>query len=78
MSRGWLAMVVLVCRLIVGAVFIFASLDKLQHPDAFALVIHHYRLVPYSMLHPFAILLPVLELVVGAALVLGFRQREPL
>ncbi len=75
MSRGWLAMVVLVCRLIVGAVFIFASLDKLQHPDAFALVIHHYRLVPYSMLHPFAILLPVLELVVGAALVLGFRQR---
>lgn len=66
---------VLLCRLVVGGIFIYASLDKLQNPDSFALVIHHYRLVPYSMLHPFAMLLPVLEFIVGVALVLGIRQR---
>jgi len=75
MSRNMMGMLVLVCRLVVGVVFIFASLDKLQNPDAFALVIHHYRLVPYSLLHPFAMLLPMLELIVGLALVLGVRQR---
>lgn len=75
MNRFILGWLVLVCRLIVGGVFIYASLDKLQHPDAFALVIHHYRLVPYSLLHPFAMMLPMVELIVGAALVLGLRQR---
>ncbi len=69
------SMVVLVCRLVVGGIFIFASLDKLQNPQAFALVIHHYRLVPFALLHPFAVYLPVLEFVVGAALVLGIQQR---
>ena len=68
-------MVVLVCRLVVGGVFIYASLDKLIHPQAFAQVIHNYRMVPYSLLHPFAVLLPVLEFIVGAALVLGIKQR---
>ena len=75
MNNSAKSMVVLVCRLVVGGIFIFASLDKLQHPQAFALVIHHYRMVPYALLHPFAVYLPVLEFVVGAALVLGIQQR---
>jgi len=75
MSRFILGNFVLLCRLIVGGVFIFASLDKLQNPGAFALVIHHYRLVPYSLLHAFAMFLPILELITGLALVLGIRQR---
>jgi putative oxidoreductase len=66
---------VLACRLVVGGVFIFASLDKLQHPAAFAQVIDHYRMVPYAVLHPFAMFLPVVEIMVGFALVLGIRQR---
>ena len=66
---------VLICRLVVGAVFIFASLDKLQNPAAFAVVIHHYRMVPFSLLHAFTMFLPVLELIVGIALIVGFRQR---
>ena len=65
----------IVCRLIVGGVFIYASIDKLLHPAAFAEVIHHYRILPISLLHFFAHLLPVLELLTGAALVLGFKQR---
>ncbi|HPF71417.1 MAG TPA: MauE/DoxX family redox-associated membrane protein [Candidatus Krumholzibacteria bacterium] len=68
----WLA---LGCRLAVGAVFLAACWDKLLHPQAFAEAVHHYRLVPYALLHPFAHLLPVLEAVVGVALVLGVLRR---
>jgi len=78
MSRNHVGFLVLLCRLIVGGVFIYASLDKLQNPEAFALVIHHYRMVPYSMLHSFTMFLPLLELIAGVALVLGFRQRGAL
>jgi len=68
-------MLVLLCRLIVGGVFIYASLDKLAHPQAFAEVIHHYRIVPYVLLHPSALLLPMVEFVVGVALILGLGRR---
>jgi uncharacterized membrane protein YphA (DoxX/SURF4 family) len=67
--------VVLVCRLIVGGVFIYASLDKLLNPAAFAEVIHNYRIVPIFLLHLSAHLLPVVEVVSGGALVLGIRRR---
>ena len=68
-------LLVLLCRLAVGGVFIYASLDKLAHPQAFAEAIDHYRLVPYPLLHPSALLLPMVEFVLGAALVLGIWRR---
>ena len=68
-------LLVLACRLVVGGIFIYASLDKLIHPQAFAQVIHNYHLVPYPLLHAFAHLLPVTELVIGTALVLGIQRR---
>ena len=68
----WLA---LLCRLAVGGIFVYASLDKLAHPDAFAVAVHHYRLVPIPLLHVFAGLLPVVEIVTGIALIAGFRVR---
>ncbi len=68
-------LLVLGCRLVVGGIFIYASLDKLTHPQAFAEVIHHYRLTPYPLLHPSAHLLPILEIVIGSALVLGIGRR---
>ncbi|MEN8006749.1 MAG: MauE/DoxX family redox-associated membrane protein [Candidatus Krumholzibacteriota bacterium] len=66
---------VLACRLFVGGIFIYASLDKLGHPQAFAVAISHYRIVPYPLLHFFAHLLPVVEIVTGSALVLGIGRR---
>jgi uncharacterized membrane protein YphA (DoxX/SURF4 family) len=65
----------LLCRLAVGGVFIWASLDKLAHPAEFAKAIHHYRLAPYALLHPLALLLPAVELVAGVALVAGWQRR---
>ncbi len=66
---------VLLCRLVVGGVFVYASLNKLAEPAAFAEAIHHYRLVPYALLHPSAHLLPVVELVAGVSLILGWFRR---
>lgn len=63
------------CRLAVGGVFVYASLDKIQHPQAFAVDIHNYRLVPWALLHPWAYYLPVLEATAGLALLLGVARR---
>jgi len=72
---GWFDLLVFACRLAVGVTLVWASLDKLAHPAAFAESIHHYRLTPIALLHPFALLLPMVELVAGAALILGVVRR---
>lgn len=69
---GW---AVLICRFILGWIFIYASLDKLAHPADFAQIIDHYHMLPYSLLHAVALLLPVMEFVVGSALILGVGIR---
>jgi uncharacterized membrane protein YphA (DoxX/SURF4 family) len=63
------------CRLVAGVVFVYASLDKMLHPDAFAQLVYNYRLLPLPLLHPFAVLLPPLEATVGIALILGVARR---
>lgn len=68
-------LLVLACRWIVGGVFIAASVDKLIHPAGFAQAIFHYRILPLELLHPVALLLPMTELVLGLALVLGVARR---
>lgn len=68
-------LVVLICRLSVGGIFIYASLDKLSNPSGFAQAIFHYRLLPLSLLHPMALLLPMLEMIIGLGLVLGLARR---
>jgi len=73
--QAWLDLGVLACRWLVGAVFLYACLDKLLHPGAFAQNIANYRLVPMALLHPLAWLLPVVEAVTGLALVAGWLPR---
>jgi uncharacterized membrane protein YphA (DoxX/SURF4 family) len=58
-------------RVALGAVFIAASLDKIQNPEAFATTIANYRLLPYTVINGIAIVLPWLEVVTGTLLVLG-------
>ena len=65
----------LACSLATGAVFLYASWDKIQHPGAFAQAIANYRMVPMPLLHTFAWLLPVVEAVVGLALIVGWQRR---
>lgn len=58
-------------RIILGIVFIVASLDKIADPLAFAEIIKNYQILPEIMVGPVAFFLPWLEFVCGAMLVCG-------
>jgi uncharacterized membrane protein YphA (DoxX/SURF4 family) len=65
-----------------GAVFIYASLDKIANPLDFARIVYRYRLAgPTAMLgvvpaNAFAVILPWLEAIIGVLLVTGLWRRE--
>jgi len=60
-----------IVRLVLGAVFIFASIDKIRHPEAFAEVVYNYQILPDLLINISAIMLPWLELVLGGCLLAG-------
>ena len=65
-----------------GAVFIYASWDKIAQPREFARIVYHYQLVGpsqalgYLPANLLAVTLPWVELVTGALLVVGLWRRE--
>jgi uncharacterized membrane protein YphA (DoxX/SURF4 family) len=67
--------VVLLLRLVVGAVFIGAGVSKIGHADVFAAQIAAFGLVPRPVIAPMALLLPFFEVLLGAYLVLGLYTR---
>lgn len=58
-------------RVLLGQIFILAAWDKLLHPEAFADVILNYRLLPGVLVPWAAAMLPWVEVVLGAALVMN-------
>ena len=60
-----------VARLILGGIFIFASVDKIIHPAAFAEAVYNYQILPDILINLTAIILPYLELFLGISLILG-------
>ena len=71
-KHDWLLTIV---RLIAGGFFVYASLDKIIHPEAFAKIVHNYRILPGGLINIFALILPWVELFCGMALVLGTRVK---
>jgi len=67
--------VVFAARVILGVVFIYASLDKIQHPGEFAQAIYNYRMVPNVVINVMAIVLPWLELICGILIIVGVLVR---
>ncbi|HQY20908.1 MAG TPA: MauE/DoxX family redox-associated membrane protein [Ignavibacteria bacterium] len=61
----------LVLRVIVGGVFIYASLDKLMNQEEFSRAIYNYKFLPEVFVNIFAIVMPYLELFCGILLILG-------
>lgn len=55
-----------ILRILLGIIFIYASLDKIVHPKAFATAIHNYQILPDDLVNLAALILPWLELVIGA------------
>ena len=58
-------------RLVLGVVFVVASIDKIAYPDAFGASIEAYRLIPLVLVNIIALMIPWLELVCGIFLVSG-------
>jgi uncharacterized membrane protein YphA (DoxX/SURF4 family) len=62
--------VVLIFRLVLGATFIYASLDKIAHPEQFAKIVYNYKILPGFLINIYAVTLPWVELLAGCLLVI--------
>jgi putative oxidoreductase len=71
-----------VLALALGAVFIYASIDKIRDPRAFARIVYHYQVVGpgarigFVPANTLAVTLPWVEAVTGALLITGVWRRE--
>ncbi len=63
--------VVFILRLLLGITFVYASLDKIAHPDQFAKIVYNYKILPGFLINVFAVTLPWVELFGGLFLILG-------
>jgi uncharacterized membrane protein YphA (DoxX/SURF4 family) len=68
LSNDYLTML---CRLFIGGLFIYSSLDKIAHPEQFARIVYNYHLVPSMLINLFALAFPWTELLGGACLIVG-------
>ena len=55
-------------RIIIAVTFIYASIDKIIHPQAFAQAVFNHQILPDSLINLTAIVLPWMELVLGLCL----------
>ena len=63
-------------RLLLGAYFVYASLDKIADPAAFAKIVYQWQVlgpVPANLL---AVTLPWVEILAGGLLILGVWRKE--
>jgi len=66
---------VLLARIAVGVIFVWAGATKIGHADVFAAQIAAFGLVPQAVIAPLALLLPFFEVLLGAYLLLGLYTR---
>jgi len=58
-----------------GWLFVSASLHKIVHPESFALDVATYQLLPLYTVNLFALVVPWIEILVGALITVGYRVR---
>jgi putative oxidoreductase len=66
----------IMARLVLGGIFIYASLDKISHPFEFAKIINNYQILPDFLITLLALVLPWLELFSGLLLIAGLWTRS--
>ena len=69
-----LAMTAIAGRVCAGLVFLLAGAQKLSHWRLLPGVIANYRLLPSTLVRPVSVLLPPLELILGALLLSGLAK----
>lgn len=69
--KNGLSIIILIARILIGGILIYASIDKIVDPGGFAGTIDNYRIIPFGLDNIMAIILPWLELIVGLCLIIG-------
>jgi uncharacterized membrane protein YphA (DoxX/SURF4 family) len=65
----------LIVRVALGGIFLAAGALKIGHFDLFASEIAGFQLLPHAVIAPLALLLPFVEVLLGAYLILGLFTR---
>ena len=68
LAHPWLTIRV---QIALGVIFVAAALPKIVDPPSFAHMIYNYKLIPWSLINPMALIMPWIELLCGLALILG-------
>ena len=66
----------LVVRVLLGLVFVYASLDKIADPSGFARIVYQWQVLGPVAANVVAATLPWVELVAGLLLIVGVWRRE--
>ncbi len=66
----------LILRSAIGGIFIYASIDKILHPDHFAVAVREYKIIPIELSNLFALMLAWSEMAAGVMLMLGLFTRK--
>jgi uncharacterized membrane protein YphA (DoxX/SURF4 family) len=66
----------LALRLVLGGYFVFASLDKIWSPAAFAKIVYQWQVVGPVWSNLVAVILPWVEVLAGVLLLAGIWKRE--
>jgi uncharacterized membrane protein YphA (DoxX/SURF4 family) len=65
--------IVFLCmRMLLGIIFIAASVDKIAHPADFAEIVQNYQILPGNLVNFFSIVLPWLEALIGILILCGW------
>lgn len=65
----------ILCGILLGGLFIYASIDKIVHPHAFAKIIYNYKILPDVLIYVVALILPWVEIFAGLSMVSGIFRR---
>jgi uncharacterized membrane protein YphA (DoxX/SURF4 family) len=66
----------LLLRIVIGIIFIYAAIEKITDHAAFSNSIYNYKLLPLSLVNLLAITLPWVELSAGLLLLFGIYVKE--
>ena len=65
------SVIALLCRVILGVILVYASIDKIAHPAEFAKSIGNYNVLPFGLENLLGIVLPIIKRLIGTWLVFG-------
>jgi uncharacterized membrane protein YphA (DoxX/SURF4 family) len=76
MSSGLRMAAMTALRLVLGGVLLWAGLAKVSEPGLFAQTVRAYEVLPLFAAHPFAVVVPWIEVVVSGCLLAGLWVRS--